>query len=94
MNYGRYYTAEQVADIFAPSEASVNAVRSWLEDTGIDLDRVSISTNKQWLQLDAKASEANESLRTQYHLFEHATTGKTSVACDEYANYLKLECNA
>jgi tripeptidyl-peptidase-1 len=37
-NYGKYYSAEEVYDLFAPPKHSV----------GIEAGRVSQSTNKQW----------------------------------------------
>jgi tripeptidyl-peptidase-1 len=47
-NYGKYYSAEEVYDLFAPPKHSVDAVRGWLEKAGIEAGRVSQSTNKQW----------------------------------------------
>lgn len=47
-NYGKYYSAEDVYDLFAPPKHSVDAVRVWLEKSGIEAGRVSQSTNKQW----------------------------------------------
>ena len=47
-NYGKYYSAEDVYDMFAPPKYSVDAVRGWLEKAGIEAGRVSQSTNKQW----------------------------------------------
>lgn len=62
----------------------MSAVKNWLVSSGIDADRVSQSANKQWIQFDATAAEAESLLQTEYHLYEHAGTGKTTVACDEY----------
>jgi len=47
------------------------------------MDSVSQSVNKQWLQFDAKTSEVEKLLHTEYHEYEHAATGKTGIACDE-----------
>jgi tripeptidyl-peptidase-1 len=47
-NYGKYYSAEDIHDLFAPPKHSVDAVRGWLEKSGIEAGRVSQSTNKQW----------------------------------------------
>ncbi|KAK3672756.1 hypothetical protein LTR78_007342 [Recurvomyces mirabilis] len=83
-SYGKYLSVEEVTDLFAPSTDTVEAVQSWLEAAGIHASRVSQSVNKQWLQFDAKASEAEELFKTNYHLYEHAEHGSSSVACDEY----------
>jgi tripeptidyl-peptidase-1 len=47
--YGQYYTAEEVAEIFAPSQATVDSVREWLVSTGIPAEKISQSVNKQWM---------------------------------------------
>jgi tripeptidyl-peptidase I len=83
-SYGKHFTAEEVVDIFAPAEDTVDAVRSWLEGAGISKHRISQSVNKQWLQFDVKVAEAEELLKAQYHFYEHQSMGKHSIACDEY----------
>lgn len=83
-NYGKHMTAEEVHDFFAPAQESVDAVRSWLEKAGVEANRISQSVNKQWIQLDLSAWEAESLLQTKYHFFEHAPTGKSTIACDEY----------
>lgn len=83
-NYGQYYTAEEVIDIFAPSTESVDAIRSWLVSAGIEAQRISQSVNKQWMQFDAKIEEAEKLLRTTYYQYEHIASGRTTIACDSY----------
>lgn len=83
LNYGKYYTAAQVNELFAPSGETVEVVREWLEDAGISRDRVSQSVNKGWLQFDASTEEAEELLKTKYHVYQHRDTGSRKVACDE-----------
>ena len=46
-------------------------------------ERITLSANKQWIQFDAPVSEANDLFKTMYHIYEHAESGVTSVACDE-----------
>lgn len=81
--YAQYYTAEEVHDMFAPAKATVDAVHEWLLAAGIDPERITQSVNKQWIQLDMKTSEAEDLLQTEYHMFEHAPSGKMSIACDQ-----------
>lgn len=83
--YGQWYTAEEVRDLFAPAEDTVQAVRDWLESAGVAPDRITLSANKQWLQFDAEAEEVESLLRTEYHVYEDSGTGKTYVACQEYS---------
>lgn len=82
--YGQCYSSEDVVDLFAPSDEAVSSVRAWLEGAGIASDRISRSANKQWMQLDATVDEAENLLRTEYYVYEHGPTGRTTVACDEY----------
>lgn len=84
--YAQHYTAEEVADIFAPAKEAVDAVSAWLHSAGIHASRLSQSANKQWLQFDATTAEAEELLQTKYHFYEHLSTGKNNIACDEYVS--------
>ncbi|KAK5111656.1 Tripeptidyl-peptidase sed1 [Meristemomyces frigidus] len=83
-HYGKHYTVEEVTDIFAPASEAVGSVRGWLESAGIEASRISQSVNKQWLQFDAKSSEAENLFKTKYHFYEHEQNSKSSIACDEY----------
>lgn len=82
--YGKHLSPEQVHDLFAPAGESVDRVRAWLEEEGIDGDRVSQSVNKQWLQFDASAREMERLLRAEYYLYSHAESGRSHIACREY----------
>lgn len=81
--FGKHYTAEEVIEIFAPAQAAVDAVRGWLESAGIAAHRIGQSANKQWIQFDADAEEAERLLKAEYHVYEHTGTGRTNIACDE-----------
>ncbi|KAF2149685.1 subtilisin-like protein [Myriangium duriaei CBS 260.36] len=83
-DYGKYYNAEQVVDLFAPSSRTVDAVRAWLQGSGISPQRISQSMNRAWLQFDAPTDEVEELLHTKFYYFEHAESGDLSIACDEY----------
>ncbi|CAK4006177.1 related to Tripeptidyl-peptidase sed1 [Lecanosticta acicola] len=83
-NFGQWLSAEQVHDLFAPAPDAVDAVRAWLHDADISPARISQSTNRQWIQFDATAAEAERLFKTKYHHYEHLPTGSKHVACDEY----------
>ncbi|KAJ5273032.1 hypothetical protein N7478_008157 [Penicillium angulare] len=83
-HYGKHMSEADIHDMFAPSDESVDNVRSWLESSGIAPHRISQSVNKQWIQFDADASELEELLRTEYFLYSHSETGRPHVACREY----------
>lgn len=86
-NYGKHYSAEEVAEIFAPSQSTVDTIQDWLVSAGIAAKSISQSVNKQWMQFDASTSELESLLKTEYHVYEHAETGKPVVACDEYVKF-------
>lgn len=46
-NYGKFMSAEEVIDFFAPTTSRVEAITSWLTNAGIPADRISQSANRQ-----------------------------------------------
>ena len=82
IKYGQHYSAKEVHEIFAPAQTTVDTVRDWLIDTGIENSRISQSVNKQWLQLDATAAEVENLLQTKYYHYEHLMTGKSNIGCE------------
>lgn len=80
--YGQHYSAEDIIEIFKPSDDTVAAVSRWLEDAGIT--HFSQSANKQWMQFDARVEILEELVKAKYHEYEHLETGAIHVACDEY----------
>jgi tripeptidyl-peptidase I len=81
--YGQHYTAEEVMELFAPTTDRIDAVREWLHSAGIDPVRISLSPNRQWLQLDTPVDSAEKLFRTKYHIYEHVDSGKMNIACDQ-----------
>ena len=81
--YGKHWSAKQIAETFAPSTATLEAVREWLTSSGIAPERISQSQSLGWLQFDATVAEAESLLKTEYHVYEHES-GKPHVACSEY----------
>jgi tripeptidyl-peptidase-1 len=83
-NFGKHLTAEEVGDLFRPSRKSMDAVRDWLHDSGIDTERHRISAGKAWVKFDASVQELEALLATEYHIYEHSSTQETHIGCDEY----------
>ncbi|KAH7908104.1 peptidase S8/S53 domain-containing protein [Hygrophoropsis aurantiaca] len=81
--YGKHWSAGDVLKTFAPSDETIDAVRTWLIESGIDEERISVSSNKGWVEVDATREEAESLLQTEYNVYSHAT-GKEHVACDSY----------
>lgn len=90
-NFGKHWTAKQVAETFAPSQESVDTVTAWLRNSGIAPERIKKSQSMGWLTLNATVAEAEELLKTRYYLHKHKLTGKPHVGCSEYSvpDYVK-----
>ncbi|KUJ09206.1 subtilisin-like protein [Mollisia scopiformis] len=84
-DYGKHWTAQQVADTFAPSDVDVNAVKSWLTANGIGSEKINVSKARNWMRLNVTVSEAAALLKTDYAVFEHQNTKKRALACDQYS---------
>ncbi|OBZ66378.1 Aorsin [Grifola frondosa] len=81
-NYGNHWNAAQVADTFRPSNETVDVVRSWLvADGGIDFQRISLSGNGGWLQVDMTVDEVERLLGTEYYVYENLDSGAEHIAC-------------
>ncbi|KAL5089120.1 hypothetical protein Trisim1_005975 [Trichoderma cf. simile WF8] len=83
-NYGKHMTVEEVTDFFAPAQSSVDAVIDWLVSAGIDRKRISQSANKQWIQFDSPAEEAEDLLVTDFYYWEDSTGSHRDIACEQY----------
>ena len=82
-NFGKHWTAKQVAETFAPNVESVGAVTDWLKASGISPERISSTQSMGWLTFDATVGQAEELLKTEFFRHEH-TTGKPHIGCDQY----------
>ncbi len=81
--FGQHWTAQQIAETFAPSQESVDSVTEWLISAGITPERISRSQSLGWLTFDATVGEAENLLKTKYHVYKHVS-GKPHVACSDY----------
>ncbi|EGO26346.1 hypothetical protein SERLADRAFT_436157 [Serpula lacrymans var. lacrymans S7.9] len=82
-NYGNHWTASEIAAKFAPSHDSIQAIRSWLMQSGLEPERIKLSSTKGWITIEATTEEAEDLLQADYHVFKH-DTGKEHVACESY----------
>jgi len=83
--YGQHYSAPEIVDIFAPSDDTIEAVSEWLEDSGISRDRMGLSINKGWIEVNATVAEVEELIKAEYHVFTHAETGVEQISCHSYS---------
>ena len=75
-NYGQHWSVDKIADTFRPSYDTINAVKIWLEESGMDKDRMRLSPSRGWIDINATAAEIEELLDTEYHVYTHETTGQ------------------
>ncbi|KAJ5814568.1 hypothetical protein N7474_006345 [Penicillium riverlandense] len=83
-NYGKYWDADKIVRTFAPSQSTVDKVKSWLTQSGIAADRISLTQSGGWLSLDISVAEAENLLGTKYHVFTHPKLGN-QIACESYS---------
>ncbi|KAI0126324.1 peptidase S8/S53 domain-containing protein [Xylariales sp. AK1849] len=81
VNFGKHWTPQQVAETFAPSTATIGAVKSWLADA--DIHDVVQSPSLNWVQANITVAKAEELLRTSYFAYQHES-GQYQVACEDY----------
>lgn len=72
-NYGKHWSAGKVASTFAPSRQSINAVRNWLLESGVESHRIKLSASGGWLEFKATVQEAENLLHTSYNVYGHQT---------------------
>lgn len=75
---------EDVIAAFAPSEATVTAVRDWVASVLGEKKRITHTDNKAWLAFDASTQELETLLRAQYHEHHDDASGRAMISCDEY----------
>ena len=81
-NYGRHWTIEEIHNTFAPSEETIETVKTWLESAGIGRHRLAESTSRGWLGFDLTASEAERLFGTEYYEYEDSR-GNLRIGSDE-----------
>ncbi|OBZ72683.1 Aorsin [Grifola frondosa] len=81
-SYGNHWSAAKVAETFRPSAESVDVVRAWLVDSGIDAQRVKLSASGGWLHANVTVEEAERILDTKYYIYEHSEHDLEHIACD------------
>ncbi|KAI0256021.1 subtilisin-like protein [Lactifluus subvellereus] len=82
--YGQYWSPEQIADYFAPSEASISSAKSWLSDTGFHPDRIRVSPSKGWIDVNATVAEVEHLLDAEYYVYTHPS-GHEQTSCESYS---------
>jgi tripeptidyl-peptidase-1 len=83
-HFGQHWSPKKVAQTFGPSATAASAVYGWLLSTGIRSEHIS-HFRIGWLEVNVTVNEAEQLLRTEYHIFERTDTGTVHIACNEYS---------
>lgn len=81
-NYGKHYTAEQVVDLFSPDPDSIDIVKNWLAESGVE--GVTTPKSKGWIDFKTTAKKLENLLETTYHVYEYTATGDKHLGTDSY----------
>ncbi|KZT01332.1 subtilisin-like protein [Laetiporus sulphureus 93-53] len=81
-NYGKHWSPAKVAETFRPAAESVDVVREWLVDSGLEEKRIKLSESGGWLQVAVTVEEAEDLLATEYFVYQFGEEGKAEhIAC-------------
>ncbi|KAG0651511.1 Sedolisin-A [Hyphodiscus hymeniophilus] len=84
-NFGKHWSMDKIADTFAPSTETLEAVKTWLKESGIEDDRLTVAKGRNWVKVELTVGEAESLLRTEYHVYTNTQTGKEHLACSDYS---------
>ncbi len=68
--YGNYLTPQQFRQQFAPSQASVGAVKSWLSSQGFSI--VYTPMNNHYVEVEGTVAQASATFNTGFGYYDHA----------------------
>ncbi|TQV90872.1 hypothetical protein V2A60_008341 [Cordyceps javanica] len=84
-NYGKHYTAEQVAELFKPADESIDAVKRWLADSGVADDSLIVPKSKGSVYFSTTVDKLENILQTRYHVYQHARSDLEHIGTDQYS---------
>ncbi|KAL2062257.1 hypothetical protein VTL71DRAFT_6523 [Oculimacula yallundae] len=83
--FGQHWSKDRISEVFSPSEASTEAVKSWLIASGIDADQITRSRDGGWLKFPIELSHAEKLLKAKYQIYTDSQTGDHQLACESYS---------
>lgn len=86
-NYGKHWTAAEIAATFAPDDSTIDTVRSWLVESGIAVEKIRLTASKGWIEADVTVGEAENLMNTEYNVYTHET-GKEHIGIVSYSTRL------
>ena len=64
-------TAQEVDELIKPTSVTFEVVHDWLFSHGINIDTLSYSSAKDWVELSLPVSAVENLLNTEYSIFQH-----------------------
>ena len=83
--FGKHWTAEQVANMFAPAKETSDRTVEWLTNSGISSSRIKHSVGRNWIEFSGTVEEAERLFDTEYHIYKQKESGGFRMACDSYS---------
>lgn len=80
-NYGQHWTPSEVAEMFKPSQGTIDAVRNWLLEEGIPPHRIELVRGGDAIRLNATVEEVERILDVEYYTFHDHDSGDVRVGC-------------
>ncbi|KAG5937544.1 hypothetical protein E4U59_004315 [Claviceps monticola] len=84
-DYGKHYTTNQIIDLFAPKQESIDVVKAWLVESGVPADDISLSKSKGWLMFNSPVNKLESLIKADYHVYEHVQSRSEHIGTEEYS---------
>jgi tripeptidyl-peptidase-1 len=82
--YGQHWSAQKVAEMFAPADDAIAQTEAWLLAEGVPADRIVRTTGRNWIKIATTVGKAESLLDTAYNVYEN-DDGARLVACEAYS---------
>jgi tripeptidyl-peptidase-1 len=79
--YGQHWSPAKVAKHFAPSDATVSAVESWLIKAGFHPDQLRLSRSKGWISIRTSVPDIGFLLKMECDVHTHSP-GHERISCE------------
>lgn len=83
--YGQHLSKEEVSELVAPHDDTVDLVDAWLAAHGVDVYAVDRLGAGEWLSLTLSVTQAEKMLGTNYEVYDNAQTGESIVRTTSYS---------
>lgn len=75
----------EVANLFAPSQRSIDIVKSWLTASGVPASSIKVSNSRGWIHFNTTAGQLGSLLKTEYHQYTTSDGTKAFLGTDSYS---------